>query len=199
MVFSRRRLLGGLAAGTAIAVSPRAFAEVKASAPPALLAQARAAMQEHGARLTNHGTMAIADFSENSGVPRFHLVDVTGGRVLASWLVSHGRGSDPGNSGMVQHFSNRPGSNATSRGSYVVSDTYSGKHGRSRRLIGLDPDNNLALPRGIVIHSASYVNRSMANNHGRVGRSEGCFAVSRDVIGEVLTRLGPGTLLYAGK
>lgn len=199
MVFSRRRLLGGLAAGSAIAVSPRAFAEVKSSAPPALLAQARAAMQTHGARLTNHGTLVIADFSQNSGVPRFHLVDVAGGRVLQSWLVSHGRGSDPGNSGMVQQFSNRPGSNATSRGSYVVSDTYSGKHGRSRRLIGLDPENNLALARGIVIHSASYVNSNMANNHGRVGRSEGCFAVSRDVIGEVLTRLGPGTLLYAGK
>lgn len=199
MVFSRRRILGGLAAGSAIAVSPRAFAQVKASAPPPMLAQARAALQTHGSRLPNHNVMAIADFSQHSGEPRFYLVDVVGGRVLANWLVSHGRGSDPANSGMVQQFSNRPGSNASSRGSYLVSDTYSGKHGRSRRLIGLDPDNNLALPRGIVIHSAEYVNRGMATTQGRVGRSEGCFAVSRDVIGEVLTRLGPGTLLYANK
>lgn len=199
MVFTRRRILGGLAAGSAISISPRVFAEVKASAQPPMLGEARAALQVHGARLPNRNVMAIADFSENSGVPRFHLVDAVGGRLLASWLVSHGRGSDPANTGMVQQFSNRPGSNASSRGSYVISDTYSGKHGRSRRLIGLDAENNLALQRGIVIHSASYVNRSMANNHGRVGRSEGCFAVSRDVIGEVLTRLGPGTLLYAGK
>lgn len=199
MVFTRRRMLGGLAVGSALAVSPRTFAQVKAGAPPPLLAEARAALQAHGGRIPHHEIMAIADFSQNSGTARFHLVDVVGGRVLTSWLVSHGRGSDPANSGMVQHFSNRPGSNASSRGSYVTSDTYSGKHGRSRRLIGLDPDNNLALSRGIVIHSAEYVNKGMATTNGRVGRSEGCFAVSRDTIGEVLTRLGPGTLLYAGK
>jgi hypothetical protein len=199
MVFNRRRILGGLAAGSAIAVSPRAFAEVKASAQPPMLAEARAALMAHGSRMPNRNVMAIADFSQHSGVPRFHLVDVVGGRVLATWLVSHGRGSDPANTGMVQRFSNRPGSNASSRGSYLVSDTYSGKHGISRRLVGLDPDNNLALPRGIVIHSAQYVNTGMATTQGRVGRSEGCFAVSRDAIGEVLTRLGPGTLLYAGK
>ncbi|MDE2561201.1 MAG: murein L,D-transpeptidase catalytic domain family protein [Sphingomonadales bacterium] len=199
MVFTRRRVLGGLAAGSAMAVSPRAFAEVKASARLPMLAEARAALQTQGSRVMRRDVMAIADFSQHSGVPRFHLVDVMGGRVLASWLVSHGRGSDPANTGMVQQFSNRPGSNASSRGSYVTSDIYSGKHGRSRRLIGLDPENNLALQRGIVIHSADYVNRGMATTQGRVGRSEGCFAVSRDVIGEVLTRLGPGTLLYAGK
>ncbi|WP_338468293.1 murein L,D-transpeptidase catalytic domain family protein [Novosphingobium sp. ZN18A2] len=199
MVYDRRRILGGMVAGTAGIVSPRAFAAVKAGERPPLLDEARAALQSHAGHIPNRNVVAIADFSRNSGDARFHLVDIAGGRVLESYLVSHGRGSDPRNTGWVQSFSNRPGSNATSRGAYVTSNEYSGKHGRSRRLIGLDPENNLAMPRAIVIHSASYVNRNMATNHGRVGRSEGCFAVSRDVIHEVLTRLGPGSLLYAGR
>ena len=32
-----------------------------------------------------------------------------------------------------------------------------------------------------------------------IGRSQGCFAFSKDDIGQVLWRLGPGSLLYADK
>ena len=92
----------------------------------------------------------------------------------ADWKsdVAHGRGSDPANSGWAEHFSNRPGSNASSQGSFLTGDTYVGKHGRSRRLHGLDPQNNLAASRGIVIHSASYVDPGLAlaqvrNSHCR--------------------------------
>lgn len=112
-------------------------------------------------------------------------------------LVSHGRGSDPGNSGWLQSFSNRPGSEASSQGSFLTGDTYFGKHGRSRRLYGLEPSNDQAARRAIVIHSASYVSDDMAEEHGRIGRSQGCFAVAGNELDMVLARLGPGRLLYA--
>jgi hypothetical protein len=35
--------------------------------------------------------------------------------------------------------------------------------------------------------------------HGKLGRSEGCFALSYDSLQEVLARLGPGRFLYADK
>jgi hypothetical protein len=143
--------------------------------------------------------MGVVDFSAPSHAVRLHLIDVMGGQVLAQHLVAHGHGSDPDNSGWVERFSNMPGSNASSGGSYLISDIYSGKHGRSRRLVGLDPENSLAQTRGIVIHAASYVDTTMAQTQGRIGRSQGCFAVSAAAIGEVLSRLGPGCLLYAGK
>lgn len=164
---------------------------------PDIIRQALDALGRHGARITMHDRIGVADYSLGSGQARFHLVDVETGRVERSYLVSHGRGSDPANSGYVQRFSNRPGSNASSRGSFVTGDSYVGKHGRSRRLHGLDPDNSLAFERAIVIHGADYVDRAMAESEGRVGRSLGCFAFERSRIDEVMALLGPGRLLYS--
>ncbi|MFA7588303.1 MAG: murein L,D-transpeptidase catalytic domain-containing protein, partial [Novosphingobium sp.] len=162
MTFSRRRFIGGIAAGSAGLVAPRAFAMVRNDQCPALLPQAMAALDQHRSSVVQRDVMGLVDFSLPSGLPRFHLVDVLNGRVVMTRLVSHGRGSDPGNSGFVQRFSNVPGSNASSKGAFLTGDTYFGKHGRSRRLIGLDPENNLAFPRAIVIHGASYVDSGMA-------------------------------------
>jgi hypothetical protein len=80
-----------------------------------------------------------------------------------------------------------------------VGDTYYGKYGESRRLIGLEPQNDQAENRAIVIHPAWYVSQSIAEQQGKVGRSQGCFAFSFDDIGQVLARVAPGSLLYAGK
>jgi hypothetical protein len=53
------------------------------------------------------------------------------------------------------------------------------------------------MERGIVIHAASYVDPSLVAVQGRIGRSQGCFAVNPRVIAQVLEQLGPGRLLYA--
>ena len=199
MKLSRRHFVGAIASGTAGLVAPAAFAAVRSGERPTLLAQAMAAMDSHGSRIRYRDLIGLVDFSAPSGAPRFQIVDVAGGKVLANHLVAHGRGSDPGNTGLVQRFSNRPGSNASSRGSFLADETYYGKHGRSRRLVGLDPENDMAHARAIVIHGAGYVSRGMASSSGRVGRSLGCFAVSQRDISEVLAQLGPGRLLFAGK
>ncbi len=141
---------------------------------PDLFVSAMNALERHGARL-KRDRIGIVDFSAHSSQPRFHLVDLTSGQTRAL-LVSHGSGSDPAYSGWLQRFSNRPGSNATSEGAYATSDYYTGKHGRSQRLIGLDPTNDNALDRAIVVHSAWYAEPDMVEQHGKLGRSQGCFA-----------------------
>jgi hypothetical protein len=127
------------------------------------------------------------------------VIDVESGEALRQWHTSHGRGSDPSDTGMVQRFSNLEGSNASSRGAYLTANEYYGKHGRSRRLIGLDPENDRALERAIVLHGADYVSAAMAHDTGRVGRSLGCFAVAQDVRDEMLDLMGAGRLLYCGQ
>jgi len=166
---------------------------------PALLPRALAALDAHRGRIADRNVVGLVDFSVPSRQPRLHIVDVAGGKVVSSHLVAHGRGSDPANSGFAERFSNRMGSEASSNGSFVVGETYQGKHGRSRRLIGLDHDNDQAEARGIVIHSAAYVCSDFAAQYGRVGRSEGCFAVGPGDIGAVLDVLGPGRLLFAAR
>ncbi len=181
----------------AFADLPMIFVEPDAL-DPRLFAKARAAFNHHHGRLAQRDVIAVADFSAPSRLPRFHIVNMISGESQAL-LVSHGKGSDPDHSGFVRHFSNAPGSEATSSGSYLLSERYYGQHGASRRLIGLDPQNNMAEDRAIVIHAAWYVSEDIAAEQGKIGRSQGCFAFSQSDIGQVLEQLGPGTLLYADK
>jgi hypothetical protein len=199
MEFSRRLFMGGLAAASAGVVTPRGFASVRTGDEPVWLPRARAALDTHSSSIAHRDLVGIVDFSTPSAMPRFQLVDLGNGRVIANLLVAHGRGSDPANSGRVARLSNQPGSNASCQGCFMTGDGYVGKHGRSRRLIGLDADNNLALSRGIVVHAASYVDASLAATQGRIGRSLGCFAVAEAEIAGLLARLGPGRLLFAAK
>lgn len=142
--------------------------------------------------------VGVADFSAASSAARFHIVDLAGGEV-SSFLVAHGRGSDPKHSGWVERFSNEAGSSASSDGVYLTASEYEGKHGRSMRLKGLDPTNCNAEVRAVVVHGAWYVGPQMLREHGKLGRSEGCLAFSEADLPRVLERLGPGRLITAGK
>lgn len=197
-MLNRRGFLAASVVGSASLAMPKAFAAVVADRPPLLLPRVLDALDRHDARIKARDMVGLVDFGLASHRPRLHLIDIASGRTT-SLLVAHGRGSDPANIGWVQRFSNRPGSEASSGGSYVTGETYSGKHGRSRRLDGLDPENDQAARRGIVIHSAPYVSRAIAETQNRIGRSEGCFAVSPADLSILLARLGPGRLLFAAK
>ncbi|SFR85583.1 murein L,D-transpeptidase catalytic domain family protein [Sphingomonas jatrophae] len=204
---SRRGFLGlgtlgaaGLVAGSAFAETPLVLksAADQPAVRPALLARARAALQAHAHEIPNRDLIAIADFARASRDPRFHLVDMMNGRTT-TLLVAHGRGSDPDHSGWVRRFSNDVGSAASSEGAYRTGALYVGKHGRSRRLDGLDETNDNALQRAVVVHAAWYVGPEMVRDHGKLGRSEGCFAVSESELELVLGRLGEGRMIYAAK
>jgi hypothetical protein len=165
---------------------------------PHLLARARASFDRHRRNVRNTDVIGITDFSRASGEQRFFLLDTNSGRVTRHF-VSHGRGSDPAHSGYLEHFSNAYGSNASSAGGYVTGNYYHGKYGRSLKVRGLDPTNSNAEGRAIVIHTAWYAEPEVVHEHGKLGRSEGCFAFGHVSHQEVLARLGPGRFLYADK
>jgi len=163
---------------------------------PQLFARAKAALDQH--QIYARDTMGIVDFSKPSSEPRFHLVNLASGEVQ-SHRVCHGRGSDPAHSGYLERFSNDFGSYATSNGAYTTADYYDGKYGLSMKVRGLDWTNNNAEARAIVIHNAWYAEDDMISLHGQLGRSEGCFAMSRESQYTVMRKLAGGRMIYANK
>ena len=180
---------------TPVPVQPQVPA-APAGIDPQLFARAKAALDAH--KIAPRDTIGIADFSKPSSEQRFHVVDLVSGAV-ESHLVCHGRGSDPSHSGYLERFSNDFGSYATSNGTYVTDDYYQGKYGLSLRVAGLDWSNNNAEPRAIVIHNAWYAEPEMIQQHGMLGRSEGCFAMPKASQYAVMRRLAGGRMIYADK
>jgi hypothetical protein len=163
-----------------------------------LVEVARRERDRAGAKLWRTDIVGIADFGRMSALPRLHFVNLESG-LIRSFLVAHGRGSDPEHSGYLQNFSNTSGSEATSRGAYLTCEWYAGKYGTSIRLQGLDGDNSNALDRAIVMHPAQYVGQDMIARWGKIGRSEGCFAMAPTDFSEALWHLSGGRLLYADR
>jgi L,D-transpeptidase catalytic domain len=163
---------------------------------PQLFARAKAALDQH--QIYARDTIGIADFSRPSSEARFHLVDLASGQV-ESHRVCHGRGSDPAHSGYLERFSNDFGSYATSSGTYTTADYYDGKYGLSMKVRGLDWSNNNAEARAIVIHNAWYAEDDMIPLHGMLGRSEGCFAMSKASQDRVMRKLAGGRMIFAEK
>jgi hypothetical protein len=163
---------------------------------PQLFARAKAALDTH--RIGPRDSMGVVDFSQPSADPRFHVVNLYTGEV-ESYRVAHGRGSDPDHSGYVERFSNNFGSYASSNGAYTTGDYYDGKYGLSMKVRGLDWSNYNAEPRAIVIHNAWYAEDEMIPLHGKLGRSEGCFAMSRENQYKVMRKLAGGRMIYADK
>ena len=191
---SRRSLLKALGAGLVCASAAPALA--KTSPDARLVKLAREQLDRSGDAIRLRDVVGMADYSQRSSTPRFHLVDLVRSRI-DSFLVSHGRGSDPAHSGWLQRFSNDFGSNASSQGAYLTGDHYIGRHGPSMRLIGLDATNSHAYDRAIVVHGAWYVGEDILLKHGRLGRSEGCFAFAEADVHTIMQRLGPGRLLVS--
>ncbi|QZP09950.1 murein L,D-transpeptidase catalytic domain family protein [Caenibius sp. WL] len=197
----RRNFLGSASLAVAGAALPtRVFAQASpASARDrAILAIARREIDRAGSVLWRRDIAAVADFGVASGLPRFHFANLENGTVR-SFLVTHGKGSDPAHTGYLESFSNVPGSNATSRGAFITWEWYTGRYGTSIRLGGLDPDNSNALERAIVMHSAAYATPEHVARWGKLGRSDGCFAMGPGDFNEALWHLSGGRLLYADR
>jgi hypothetical protein len=145
------------------------------------------------AQFKNTAVMTVIDFSLNSKVKRFYMIDMVSGIVWSTY-VAHGSGSDPDHDGFAQTFSNVSGSNATSLGAYLTAETYSGKHGYSLRLDGLSTTNSNVRARAIVVHGASYV----ADAEVIQGRSWGCPALPMIYRTKVIDAIKGGSLIYAG-
>jgi len=203
MTLSRRNFIATAvaAAGAGMLLPSKAFASVAGPGPsinPLLRARAMAAFEARRSILRRADVIGIADFSRASREARFYIVDLMSG-FTTEHFVAHGRGSDPAHSGWLELFSNEMGSFATSEGAYLTGEAYTGKYGYSMRLNGLDASNSNALAREIVVHTAWYAEPKMIDTYGKLGRSEGCFALPGVSHAEAMTRLGSGRLLYAEK
>lgn len=199
--FDRRTLLAGVAAtGAALALPTRVFAQAWSLTDQhrKILAVAKEQLERNRARLWRTDIVGVADFALPSALPRLHFADLEQGRVR-SFLVAHGRGSDPEHDGFLKLFSNQFNSLATSRGAFITNEWYKGKYGTSIRLSGTDPDNSNALDRAIVLHPAWYANPDMLEKWGKLGRSDGCFAMAEADFNEALWHLSGGRLLYADR
>ena len=198
----RRDLLKtGLAAGAALAL-PTLPAALSAQPRKGSLRDrklfdiAKRELDRAGGAIWKRDIVGIADFGVHSAQRRFHFVNLDREEVQ-SYHVSHGTGSDPEHDGWLNNYSNVEGSNATSRGAYVTWEWYVGRYGTSVRLGGLDPTNDAALRRYIVMHRAKYAEPTHIERWGRLGRSNGCFALGEEQFRIALLNLSGGRLLFA--
>lgn len=146
---------------------------------------------------------AIVDFNQNSAKKRFYLFDTradTPAKKIVQYYVAHGKGSEgASDDGLADVFSNVPNSNCSSLGIYRCLDSYNGNHGNSLYLEGLEATNSKAFDRSIVLHGADYISDEFNKKYGRIGRSEGCFAVEMAVKDVLINELKNGSFIIAWK
>lgn len=138
--------------------------------------------------------LTIIDFSLSSNLDRMWIIDLNRQEVIHSGLCAHGRNSGEE---FACSFSNTPSSYKSSLGFYVTGDTYTGKHGLSLLLDGVEPGiNDKARERAIVMHGADYVSRDFISRNGRLGRSFGCPSIPLEDHEKIINMLSGQSCLY---
>lgn len=185
-----------------VAITPNAAIAADADLPRAdLLARAFDSYRRlaDGGQVRN-AVLTVIDYALPSSQRRLWVIDPTTRRVLFHDFVAHGRGSasetDPDR---LVRFGNEAESHRTSRGTFLTGDTYTGQHGHSLELYGLEPGvNDRAFERRIVIHPADYASAAFrARSGGRLGRSWGCPALDPAVARPIIDRIAGGSVLFA--
>jgi hypothetical protein len=142
----------------------------------------------------NSSVITIVDFNKSSCSKRMWIVDLQKKVLILNTWVAHGNGSGED---MPNRFSNEVNSFESSLGFYVTNNVYNGKHGTSLRLEGMDPGfNDQAGKRDIVVHAAPYVSPGTIAQLGRLGRSQGCPAVSPTVVNQVINTIKGKNMLF---
>lgn len=139
--------------------------------------------------------LTVIDYSRPSRQKRLWVFDLAARKLLFEEWVTHGKNSG---ADVPTSFSNRPNSYQSSLGLFQTGQTYSGKHGRSLRLRGLEAGfNDNSEARAIVMHSAAYADPGVVPGLGRLGRSQGCPAVRPAIAGQLIDALQRGSYLFA--
>ena len=178
---SRVQSIGRVAAVFAFLLVQAAHADPRVEGPPpALLKRGLSAYT----RLSSDGrvrnpVLTVIDYARPSSQRRL-------------WVL------DPGSRAV--RFGNEVGSLRSSLGIFLTGEPYTGMHGWSLRLRGLEPGrNDRAEERAIVMHPADYVSRTFRlQSGGRLGRSFGCPALDPAVAPRIIERIRSGSVLYAG-
>jgi hypothetical protein len=148
----------------------------------------------HKKKINRTSYLTVCDFSQSSSNKRLYIIDVENNKLITNTYVAHGK-----NSGgeYATKFSNTPESLQSSLGFYITQQTYTGEHGLSLRINGVDPGyNDKALERSIVIHGAAYVDAARAKAGVFMGRSYGCPAVPQNESAKIITTIKNGTCLF---
>ncbi|MEI6848041.1 MAG: murein L,D-transpeptidase catalytic domain family protein [Chlorobiaceae bacterium] len=151
------------------------------------------ALKQQG-KVTRDDILTVVDFSKPSVDERLFVIDINNGCLLYSGLVAHGSGSGDN---YAERFSNALGSYKSSLGFFTTGNSYDGKHGYSLRLLGMERGiNDNAEMRSIVIHGAEYVSSDFIRKNGRLGRSQGCLALSFQENQQVINLIKGGSCLF---
>jgi len=138
--------------------------------------------------------LTIVDFSLSSNLDRMWIIDLNRLEVVHSGLCAHGRNSGEE---FADSFSNTPSSYKSSLGFYITGETYTGKHGLSLLLDGVESGtNDKARERAIVMHGADYVSRDFISRNGRLGRSFGCPSIAMEDHEKIINMLSGQSCLY---
>lgn len=138
--------------------------------------------------------LTVIDFSLSSTEKRLWIIDMDNQKVVFNTLVAHGRNSGDE---YATAFSNANSSNQSSLGFYATGEIYNGKHGQSLKLDGLENGiNSNARSRGVVMHAADYVSEAFAQQHHRIGRSQGCPALPVGLTKQIVNLLQGKSCLF---
>ena len=188
-----------LGSGTVHAAALPSAEELHRLAPATSLQALRLALSAYQCASSQLGgkgeLLTVIDYSKPSRDKRLWVFDLGKRKLLFEEWVAHGKNSGDD---LATTFSNRPNSYQSSLGLYQTGDTYSGKHGRSLRLLGLEPGfNDNSEERAIVMHAAAYADPKVVPGLGRLGRSQGCPAVRPQVAKKLIDTLSQGSYVFA--
>lgn len=150
---------------------------------------------EHEGKLSDKKIISIIDFTKASTEKRFYTVDLKNREVKFYEYVAHGRNTGDNN---AEAFSNVVHSNSSSLGFYITAETYVGSKGYSLKLDGQDKGyNDNMRTRAVVMHEADYVSEAWIKKYGRLGRSQGCPALRKEISKKVIDTIKNHTLIFA--
>lgn len=150
---------------------------------------------EQEGKLGTKKLISIIDFSKPSSEKRFYTIDLEKMQLKYHTYVSHGK-----NTGWntAESFSNVVHSNASSLGFYITAETYVGSKGYSLKLDGQDRGyNDNIRARAVVMHEADYVSEAWIKKYGRLGRSQGCPALPKEISKKIIDSIKHQTLIFA--
>lgn len=144
--------------------------------------------------LDNPRYLTLVDFSLPSTEKRMWVMDLDAQEVVFHTYAAHGVASG---GTMATAFSDIPQSHQSSLGFYLAAEAYTGKHGLSLRLDGMEPGiNGHARERAIVLHGADYAEAQFIRNNGRLGRSQGCPSVPRALSTPIIEAIKGNSCLF---
>lgn len=163
-------------------------------APAYGIEQVFAYLEAYPDKIKRKDYATIVNYTQKSTEPRLYLINLNTGSV-DKMHVAHGI-----NSGVLspKFFSNIPNSFQSSLGFYRVGERHYGPiNGHSLKVYGLQKSNSNAYVRDILIHGADYVSAGFIAVNGRLGWSQGCFAIPQELKKFYYPKVENGSLLFA--